>query len=227
MATNFNDRDASHQVTFGHIDSEASSDSPPQRTTSSLLDFGSPGHSGLSGESRVELIVAEYESLRCEILKLIEMQSQLVSLAVIALGTMLSFGLQTQNSALVFVYPFLSLILGISWLNHSHAISRCAAYLSQELEPRCGTGVLGWEQFVRRNPLRFGMLGYWGVRSVFMGSSFASLVAGSILFRGGTDEIIIGASSYFATALTTTIFFVWREPSPRKLLREETKAKRS
>lgn len=105
------------------------------------------------------------------------MQSQLVSLAVVALGTMLSFGLQLRNSTLVFVYPFLALILGIAWLNHSHAISRCAAYLSQELEPRYGAGILGWEQFVRRNPLRFGMLGYWGVRSVFMASSFTAVIA--------------------------------------------------
>lgn len=178
----------------------------------------------MSGESRVELIIAEYESLRYEILKLIEMQSQLVSLAVVALGTILSFGLQVRNSSLVFVYPFLSLILGISWLNHSHAVSRCSAYLSQELEPRCGAGVLSWEKFVRRNPIRFGMLGYWGVRSVFMGSSFAAIVAGSILFRGTTVEIVVGAVSCFVTALTITLFFVWREPSPRRLLEEENRA---
>lgn len=193
-------------------------------STSLLPNPGSSRNLELSGESRVELIIAEYESLRYEILKLIEMQSQLVSLAVVALGTILSFGLEARNSSLVFVYPFLALILGISWLNHSHAISRCAAYLSQELEPRCGTGVLGWEQFVRRNPLRFGMLGYWGVRSVFMGSSFAAVVAGSILFRGATVEIIVGSVSCFVTALTITLFFVWREPSPRRLLKEENRA---
>lgn len=193
-------------------------------STSSLPDTWSSRSSELSGESRVELIIAEYASLRCEILKLIEMQSQLISLAVVALGAMLSFALQTGNSALVFVYPFLALILGVSWLNHSHAISRCAAYLSQELEPRCGTGVLGWEQFVRRNPLRFGMLGYWGVRSIFMGSSLAAVVAGSILLRGSTVEIIVGTVSYFITALTITLFLVWREPSPRRLLKEENRA---
>ncbi len=193
-------------------------------STSSLPRPGSSRSLELSGESRVELIIAEYESLRYEILKLIELQSQLISLAVVALGTVLSFGLQAGNSSLVFVYPFLALILGISWLNHSHAISRCAAYLSQELEPRCGTGVLGWEQFVRRNPLRFGMLGYWGVRSVFMGSSLTAVVAGSILLRGNTVEIIVGTVSCLVTALTITLFLVWREPSPRRLLEEETRA---
>lgn len=193
-------------------------------STSSLLNPRTSRSLELSGESRVELIIAEYASLRCEILKLIEVQSQLVSLAVVALGTMLSFGLQAGSSALVFVYPFLALILGISWLNHSHAISRCAAYLSQELEPRCGTGVLDWEQFVRRNPLRFGMLGYWGVRSVFMTSSLAAVVAGSILLRGSTVEIIVGAASCFVTVLTITVFLVWREPSPRSLLKEQNRA---
>lgn len=193
-------------------------------TTPSLLDPSPIGSLELPAESRVELVVAEYESLRCEILKLIEMQSQLVSLAVVALGTVLSFGLQADNSALVFVYPFLALILGISWLNHSHAISRCAAYLSQELEPRCGAGVLGWEQFVRRNPLRFGMLGYWGVRSVFMGSSVAALIAGSFLLKANAVETTIGAASFFVTALTVALFLVWREPSPRRVLKEEEQA---
>ncbi len=175
----------------------------------------------ISGESRVQLIVAEYDSLRCEILELIKIQAQLISLAVVALGTILSVGLQVGNSTLVFVYPFLSLVLGIVWLNHSHAISRCAAYLSQELEPRCGNGVLGWEKFVRRNPLRFGMLGYWGVRSVFMCSSLAAAVAGFALLRGSVIEIIIGTVSCIVTALTIVLFLVWREPSPRRLLEEE------
>ncbi|MDQ3274887.1 MAG: hypothetical protein M3Q39_07605 [Actinomycetota bacterium] len=175
----------------------------------------------VSAEGPVELIIAEYESLRGEILKLIELQSQLVSLAVVALGTILSFGLQARNSVLVFVYPFLSLMLGISWLNHSHAISRCAAYLSLEFESRCGHSVLGWENYVRRNPLRFGMLGYWGVRSVFMGSSVTAFVAGIILLRGTAVEMIAATTSCLVTASTILLFVVWREPSPRKLLKDE------
>ncbi len=172
-------------------------------------------------QGRIDLIVAEYESLRSEILKLIELQSQLVSLAVITLGALLGVAVQAENSSLAFIYPLLGLILGIMWLNHSHAISRCTAYLSQVLEPRCGSNVLGWEAFVRRNPLRFGTLGYWGVRSVFMSSSIAAVLVGWTLVRIEAVLLSLGAIATLVTTATVALFLLWREPSPSELLAEE------
>lgn len=194
---------------------------PPDLPAAADLVASSSRVMGLPAEGCAELIVAEYESLRCEILKLIELQAQLISLIVVALGTMLSFGLQMKNSTVILVYPLLSLILGISWLNHSHAISRCAAYLSQELEPRFGRNALGWENYVRKNPLRYGMLGYWGVRSIFMGSSVTAVISGMVILRGTAVEIVLVAFSCIVTAATIVIFLVWREPSPRKILIED------
>jgi hypothetical protein len=170
---------------------------------------------------REALVVAEYASLRSEIIKLIELQSQLVSLAVVTVGAVLGVAVQTQSSGLAFVYPILALILGITWLNHAHAISRCALYLSQDFEPHRGNGALGWEGFVRRNPLRFGMLGYWGVRSVFMGSSLVALIVGWTLIRGHALLIITGVVSSLISLGTVALFLLWRESSPRKLLAED------
>jgi hypothetical protein len=170
---------------------------------------------------RDALVVAEYVSLRSEIIKLLEFQSQLVALAVVSMGAVLGVAVQTQSSGLAFVYPVLALILGITWLNHAHAITRCALCLSQDFEPNRGNGGLGWEGFVRRNPLRFGMLGYWGVRSVFMGSSLVALIVGWALIRGHALLIIAGVFSSLICAGTVVLFLVWRESSPQKLLAEE------
>lgn len=166
------------------------------------------------------LVAAEYVSLRSEIVKLIDLQAQLVSLTVISTGAIIGVAVQVKSASLAFVYPVLALILGISWLNHALA-GRIAKYLSQDFEPRCGDGVLGWERFVRRNPLRFGMLGYWGVRSVFMGSSLVALLIGWTLIKARTLHITFGVFSTLITVATFALFMIWRESSPRKLLAEE------
>lgn len=154
------------------------------------------------------------------------LQSQLISLAVLTFGAILGVGLENRNPAMPFIYPPLALILGIMWLNHAHAIARCATYLSQELEPGSGGGILGWETFVRQTPLRLGMLGYWGVRSVFMVSSLVAVVSGWALFRGSTAEFIVGSTSSVLTTVTVVLFLIRREPSPRTLINDdETKAK--
>ena len=59
-----------------------------------------------------QLVVAEFTGLRAEVLKHIELQFQLVAVAVVALGTILSVGYQTKNAAIMSLYPLLSLTQG-------------------------------------------------------------------------------------------------------------------
>ncbi|NUT92315.1 MAG: hypothetical protein HOY78_09825 [Saccharothrix sp.] len=173
----------------------------------------------LAGEHA--LTTAEYVSLRTEILKLIELQASLLSLAILSLGALVGVAVQQQKSTIAFVYPVLALILSISWLNHAHAIHRCARYLAQVVEPASG-GALGWERFVRRHPLRFGMLGYWGVRSVFMGSSSVATLVGWSLPHPTTPSVVAGVVSSVLTVAAFVLFLVWRETSPRQLQAEDS-----
>jgi hypothetical protein len=115
----------------------------------------------------VHLAVAEYESLRAEILKLVELQFQIIGLTVLAFGTILSVGLQTKNAAIMLLHPLLSLILGVSWLNHAHGISRCAEYITQHIEAKLGVDYMGWENYVQRHPISGGRISFWGVRAIF------------------------------------------------------------
>ena len=47
-------------------------------------------------------LISEYSALREEIVKRIEIQHQLLSLALIATGTILTIGFQTSNATLMF-----------------------------------------------------------------------------------------------------------------------------
>ncbi|MBB5958294.1 hypothetical protein FHS29_004902 [Saccharothrix tamanrassetensis] len=191
----------------------------PQNEPSGHEDEGEPTQTPnlevkLAGEPA--LTVAEYVSLRTEILKLIELQAQLLSLALLSLGALLGVAVQQRNSNIAFVYPVLALILSFSWLNHAHAIHRCARYLVEAVEPASG-GALGWERFVRQHPLPFGMLGYWGVRSVFMGSSLVATLVGWSLPHPTLLTVIAGVASSLLTLAAFVLFLVWRESSPKQL----------
>ncbi|MFI9585291.1 hypothetical protein ACIHCQ_26330 [Streptomyces sp. NPDC052236] len=157
------------------------------------------------------LLIAEYGSLRAEILKLIELQSQLQTLAIIAFGTTLSVGFQTESAVVMLIQPALSLLLGASWLNHAHAIHRIAAYLSGVVERRVGPEHLAWETYVRAHPLSFGRPGYWATRSVFIVSSALSVVVGSLIADYDAVEIAVLALSATAALATSLMFFFWQE----------------
>jgi hypothetical protein len=66
-----------------------------------------------------ELLVAQYTTLRDEIVKRIEIQHQLISLALIAPGTVLAIGFQTSNASLMLIYPLLGMFLSAVWLSNS------------------------------------------------------------------------------------------------------------
>ncbi|MFI0405414.1 hypothetical protein [Actinomadura sp. 3N508] len=176
----------------------------PDRATAEL---------GLKPEEGVALMVAEYESLRAEILKLIELQSQLVALMMIAFGTVVSVGFQAKNATIIFTYPIISLLLAIYWLNYAHTTCRCAEYISTRIEKRAGPEYMGWENYVRVRPLEKARLGYWGVRFIFMGSSVLAIVAGfSVGIHGVAAQIFCGLGIVM-TVLTMALLVTWREPA--------------
>lgn len=157
------------------------------------------------------LITAEYTSLRAEILKLIELQSQLVSLTVIGFGAVLSFGFQQRSPAVLLVYPLLAAILQVYWLNHAHAVQRIARYISDVIEPRVGTDVLGWENYVRANPIPRGWIGNWGVRTIFLGSALLALAAAPIVGHLTTGAVVFYIVAIIVTSAMIAVSVFWRE----------------
>lgn len=162
--------------------------------------------------NETEFALAQFQSLRAEILQLTQIQSQLIGVNVVALGALLSVAVQGNNAAVILIYPLISLILGLSWLNHAHSISRIAQFIAKEIEPWYLRGTSRWESYLRNlGPTRFNKIGYWGVRAVFAGGSLLSLLAGLFIGIHGIIAWIVFSASTLIVATTLAMFAFLRE----------------
>lgn len=148
-----------------------------------------------------QLLVAEYTSLRDEIIKRIEIQHQLLSLALIAPGTILAIGLQSKNASLLLLYPLLGMFLAAVWLSNSFAIHDLAAYIQSEIQPREGRSV--WEQVRASADTRhLSLLHFWGTRGLFIGTELVALVAGITLAKFDAAQSIFLSAGGVSCMLT-------------------------
>ncbi len=156
-----------------------------------------------------ELVVAEYTTLRDEIVKRIEIQHQLISLALIAPGTVLAIGFQTSSASLMLVYPLLGMFLSAVWLSNSFAIYDIAAYLRSHIQPDMGEDHSIWEQFRATIDTKHStLLHFWGTRGLFMGTQLLVLLAGITLAKFDTAQILfllVGALSSLLTVIVLAV----------------------
>ncbi len=99
----------------------------------------------------------EYNSLRGEILKRIELRQQIISITLTLAGIFLSFGLSTDTVALI--YPPLAAFLSIAWAQNDFRIRDLATYIRENLET-APIG-LGYETYVQRERSKNNKLGAW------------------------------------------------------------------
>jgi len=157
-------------------------------------------------EDDTDFALAQFQSLRSEILVLIQLQSQLVTLNVVALGTLLSIGAQSKTAEIIFVYPLLSLILGLLWLNHAHGIIRVAGFVAWMENDRIQEKVR-WENYMNdRKLILFDRIGHWAVRAIFPVGSVLSLVVCLLIGIRGTASWIAFGGSAAISVLTAAIF---------------------
>ena len=88
-------------------------------------------------------LLAEYNTLRSEILKRIEIRNTIVFGTLTFAGVLLSFGLTTPTLALI--YPMISMFLAAAWVQSDVLVSELGRYIREELEhPDIG---LQWETY--------------------------------------------------------------------------------
>ncbi len=95
-------------------------------------------------------MLAEYTTLRQEIIKRIDIQHQLLSLTLLAAGAFLGLGVQSALFApgvALLLYPILALFLAVAWAHNGARVITIAGYLGA-LEAK-SQGELGWETFIR------------------------------------------------------------------------------
>src|SRR5260370_17125833 len=86
----------------------------------------------------IPVILAEYNSLKAEILKRIEIRHQLTSLALIAPGTIIAVEFQVHNAFLILSYPILACLLSAVWLANTRAYHEVSNYIRTQVEPKLG-----------------------------------------------------------------------------------------
>ncbi len=168
----------------------------------------------------VELIVAEYASLREEILKLTDIQSQIVVIALLSFGTILTVGTQIKNAPIMFTYPILVLFLAIIWANNAHGIDMLGMYIQNQIECKVGIENIGWENFSRKDRAPHSLIAFWGSRAIFPITQILALFAGFSLVDFNVLTIILLVPAFFSTVLCIILFgkMAWTQAQGKRLI---------
>jgi hypothetical protein len=123
-----------------------------------------------------QFLLAEYRELRGEILKRSEMQHQLTSITLVALGALTTVGLRDSPSALL-AYPMLALFLSAVWVYNDIQIAQLGIYIRRRIEDQLIGGGLGWEHALLsdRASKEIGSLIKLATRGILWGSEFLAI----------------------------------------------------
>lgn len=121
-------------------------------------------------------LLAEYKELRAEILKRSEMQHQLISFSLVALGALMTVGLRDSPSALL-IYPIVTLGLAIGWAYNDLQIAQLGLYIRHRVEDKLA-GSRGWEHAIALQvpSKEIGRLAKLATRGVFWTSAVLALL---------------------------------------------------
>jgi hypothetical protein len=123
-----------------------------------------------------QFLLAEYRELRGEILKRSEMQHQLISITLVALGALSTIGLRDSPSALL-AYPMLALFLAAAWTYNDIQIAQLGIYIRYRIEDQLIGGGFGWEHAIMsdRASKQIGSLIKVATRGILWGSEFLAI----------------------------------------------------
>ena len=93
-------------------------------------------------------LLAEFTALRDEMQNRSIAQRQLISLAFIISGTLLTFGITHNKLDLFFLIPMFIFFLASGWGNHDTAIKAIGSYIRDAIEPYAQG--IEWESSVQR-----------------------------------------------------------------------------
>jgi hypothetical protein len=178
--------------------------------------------SSRTSTSEVQFLLSEYSALRTELLKRIEMQFQLVSLAILIAGTIITFSIPKDlNSNLnltlsLLVYPLFATFLAISWSQHDVRNRQIGIYIKDVIEAKLVGDGVGWEH---RKVATSEIIGIKSLvlilaRGIFIGSQILLVVlymyVSGHFFPEVLPEILLIGLDILAIGLTIYILRVHR-----------------
>lgn len=130
------------------------------------------------------LLAAQYSAMRAEMIKRLEIRSQLVALTLLVAGTFLSVGIQASvpESALL-VYPLIAMFLAASWKQSDVRTGQMVRFIRDILEKHIGPAPseLGWENYRRAN-YRISRLTPFSVSGVFIVTQLLAIALAVVRF---------------------------------------------
>lgn len=101
-----------------------------------------------------EILLAEFETLRTEILQRSNTQWNIFALQLTAAAVVFSFALSSSlHTGFLLVLPVVTYALSARYASHSLGIHKMGQYIRDVLEPRSG-GQLQWETWTKQQPMR-------------------------------------------------------------------------
>jgi hypothetical protein len=163
-----------------------------------------------------ELTIAEYNNLWTERLNRITVRYQIVSIALLALGTILGL----SNPILLLLYPILALFLLTAYVSNSYQSHKIDEYIRRKIEVRVGNDNFGWQRSRGWNKTGgiLSDLGFLGARSVFFISEVIALAVGLSLKKYNlADPYVVTAIVFTFLTLILVLFKDWIFKSTEKL----------
>jgi hypothetical protein len=156
-----------------------------------------------------DFLLAQYTSLREEVLKRIEIQHQLILGVLLALGTILTVSTQGGSATNLLFYPFLVLFLALAWSQNDTRNRQITEFLSSNEEHFLSDISLGWEHARTSSRLWiFGSRKVFAARGIFVGSQVLTLLLFWLRVRSSGLAFTQEDSLLIIIAIGVTIFTV-------------------
>lgn len=128
------------------------------------------------------MLMAEYTALREEIMKLTDVQFQLVAIAIISFGTLLGAGIASKTSSIILVYPILAVFLSASWFNQEYGIDIIEYYIQNHIEVIMGDKSIRSAKRSKKSVVSIPrqILNFLGARGIFPATQIIALIAGTL-----------------------------------------------
>lgn len=154
-----------------------------------------------------DFALVEYSSLREEILKRIELQHQLVSLALIVAGTIATVGVQFDSAITLLAYPFIAFCLASLWIRNNASMRQIGSYIMLNIETLFDSDTIGFEHkqpYMQLTSIHrhFGSLERLTARGVFVGTQIVTLVIAYPLLTYTFVNIMMMVISVLSIILT-------------------------
>jgi hypothetical protein len=165
-----------------------------------------------------DLIIAEFTALRDELVKLTDLQHQLLSIALLSFGTLMGAGVQFKNTSIILIYPILVLFLNAAWFNHAYGIDMLGHYIQNHIETRVGTENIGWENHSHENSIPHSILAFLGARGIFPVTQVIALIAGISI---APFNILLFLTALLSTLISVIFLIViaWAQRKRQRLTR--------